>query len=239
MKNTYSRPNLNINYWLVSKEDLKRIYNYFKKIYGVSTNFSLETASGNNKVYENFSEFENNLDEIKALKEEIQTIHIGGSHEDKTGRTHAWLLINFIDSGATFFIVGEDINGDRKNIIDGIYADLISLSKSLQLTDRAIIELIDKKFQKSFLKGTYIINDIWSEKMDSIKNEIAQRKNHTATSVNQTALEPRPWWKAIIDSISKLTQNQTMAIIIGAIVFYLIYRYSGIDLNNLSEVRSR
>ena len=65
MKNFYARPTLEIQYWLVTKADLKKIYDFFLRRYNIlHLEINLETASGNNKTYDSFEEFVNNIDNI-------------------------------------------------------------------------------------------------------------------------------------------------------------------------------
>jgi hypothetical protein len=221
MKFKYSRPSVNIRAWLVSKEQLKKVYDFFSRKYNSEgIDFTLETKSGNNRVYDSFAEFENDLDEIKSLKEEVRNISIGGGDSDNTGRTHSWLAINFNDSSAIFFILGEDNkSGKRKNWIDGTYEEIKRIAHSFEI-ESDIKDLFIKEYGKpeSYrIMGSNIIEDFWGEKKERLK-EIINNKIKESQRVELENSKLRWWEKSWFQAIT------LVGAVAGIVGLYFIFK---------------
>src|SRR5260221_12180184 len=77
MKNQYTRPTINFDNWIVTTENIKRIYDFFLQRFSVKQiEITLETEEGNNRVFENFDEFTSEIPIIEKNKEVIKKIQI-------------------------------------------------------------------------------------------------------------------------------------------------------------------
>lgn len=220
MKHTYNRPRISVKNWLVTKDDLKKIYDFIILRYNVpSIKFSLETTSGNNKIYESFKEFEDDIDNLRTLKENVEKIYIGHSlHDDyssdKSNSTHMWASIEFsdkityTDTGASFHITGEG-DSEIKDWIDGSFEEMKRIAQSLELEDKRMIKLLKSEFGENWEKAT-VVEDFGGE----IKNKL-KLKEEKPVRINWY----RTWWGGIIIGV--------IIIVIGGLILnWLGYIFS-------------
>lgn len=166
MKHTYNRPRISVKNWLVTKDDLKKIYDFLIRRYKVpSIEFSLKTTSGNNKIYESFKEFEDDIDNLRTLKENVENIDIGhvfmDLSSDNLNRTHIWMAIDFSHKEADFHITGEG-NPEIKDWIDGSFEEMKRIAQSFELEDERMIKLLKSGFGKEWGKTT-VVEDFGGE----------------------------------------------------------------------------
>lgn len=217
MKFNYSRPDIKVDYWLVSKNDLKKVYDFLVKKYSENdVSFKLETKAGNNREYDSLKEFEDDLDEIKNLNETVTHVSISGAVADESGRTHIWLSIFFDSSIAGFHIIGEDKTGAKKDWIDGAYEEMQRLAQSLEVKDIKIRETIKKQYKQRF-SGTYIVEDFWEEKMNTLTQE-----SSSAVSPQQVVLSSigsvKQWYEKPLGQLAILIGG---GLILAGVVYFL------------------
>ncbi len=211
MKHTYNRPVIRVKNWLVTKDDLKKIYDFIIQRYKVpSINISLETISGNNKIYESFKEFEDDIDNLRTLKENVEVIYISHTlHDyssDKSNSTHMWASIRFSDKGAYFYIEGAG-DSEIKNWIDGSFEEMKRIAESLELEDKRMIKLLKSEFGENWAKAT-VVEDFGGE----IKNKLESKLKEEVSKENWYT----SWRREII-----------IGVIVGLIVglIFILFKY--------------
>jgi len=185
MINKYTRPRLNITYWCVTKEDLYKIYSFFvDRFEDENIPIELQTGSGNDKQYDNFKEFSEDVAKLIEDKESIEEIGIGHRTEDWGERKakHIWIRINFDQPEASFHIIAEDRDGSYKDWVDGAYEEMRRIVRSFS---------VDLDFKKALSKKSTknIIFDYYGTIRDEIKNEPLNKQNE------KTPSEVSRWWE--------------------------------------------
>ncbi len=211
MKHTYERPTISVKNWLVTKDDLKKIYDFIIRRYKVpSINFSLENTSGNNKIYESFKEFEDDIDNLRKLKENVESIRISHNFHDyssdKSNSTHMSASIDFSDKQAYFYIRGEG-DSEIKDWIDGSFEEMKRIAQSLELEDKRMIKLLKSEFGENWGKAT-VVEDFGGE----IKNKLESKLKEELSKENWYA----SWRREIIIGV-------IVGLIVGLIFILLKY----------------
>lgn len=217
MKHTYNRPTISVKNWLVTKDDLKKIYDFLIRRYKVpSIEFSLETISGNNKIYESFKEFEDDIDNLRALKENVENIHIGHSFSDKSNHTHIWAEIDFSYKGLSFHIVGNG-NPEIKDWIDGSFEEMKRIAQSFELEDKRMIKLFKSEFGEKW-KETTVVEDFGGEIKNKLESKLKEEKHLLIKDVSKKNWYTTWWGRIIIGVI--------IVVIGGLILNWLGYIFS-------------
>ncbi|HHT9126599.1 MAG TPA: hypothetical protein ACFYD6_12410 [Candidatus Brocadiia bacterium] len=208
MKHFYDRPPLKIRYWLVTKADLKKIYDFLLRRYNIShLEVRLETASGNNKIYDSFEQFVDDVNHIIESKEIIKRILIDHREDMGSGTTAIWIGIDFISPFASFFIEGK---GDKvKDWIDGAYEEMQRIVKAVELTDETLIKALKKKFGKNY-PNSVIVFDPNDEIRESLK-DVPTILTKVRTSWHNT------WWGMLIILVASLVLGTIILRLIGII----------------------
>jgi hypothetical protein len=215
MKPTYKRPTIIVKNWLVTKDDLKKINDFLIRRYKVSSiEFSLTTTSGNNKIYESFKEFEDDIDNLRTLKENVESIDMGHNFSDyssdKSNSTNMSASINFSGiGGASFYIRGEG-DSEIKDWIDGSFEEMKRIAQSFELEDKRMIKLLKSEFGENWLKGT-VVEDFGGE----IKNKLKLKLKKVVSKINWYTT----WWGRIIIGV-------IIVVIGGLILNWLGYIFS-------------
>jgi hypothetical protein len=177
MKYQYTRPNITVNNWLVNKEDLRRFFVFLEGRNEASkVLFQLRTESGNNRSYDSFEEFENDIKLLRESKEIVSVINLDCSHADENGRGHIWVEIYFSLQTNIFYIIGNDETGKKKDWIDGAYEEMQRICKSFEIEDDEKKIILKKEFGKKYNERV-IVEDFNGEKKAEIEKRIKENKN--------------------------------------------------------------
>lgn len=184
MKYKYEKPSVKISNWLVTKEDLEKIYNYFLYRFKKEVYFEVKTTDGESHSYDFFKEFEDDLDKIITNKEKIGKISIGASSHVGKVRKHAWITIEFEDwVSARFNLLAEDEDGSSKDWVEGTYSDLSKLQQSLEIEDNKFIKRLRNKFPSRWGSDTVVIFDPFSKIKSEIKNDNPETINQITNNI--------------------------------------------------------
>lgn len=152
MKNDYKKPTIEINHWIVSSDDIEKLYNFFVKRFPKSNiEITLETKEGHTRICETFDEYSKEVPMIMSNHEVISKIKLGERDEvfGKHMYKQIWIDINFGEySSASIHIIGGDIDGTYKDWIEGSYAELNKLKESFEITDEKISKILNHNYNK-------------------------------------------------------------------------------------------
>lgn len=227
MKNQYNRPTLSVFYWLVNKNDLKKFYTFLearhnsKKIL-----FELETKSGNNREYESFQEFENDIACLESNKEKVELVKIGCSHDDINGRGHIWVNINFNLQQNNFHIIGNDTTGGKKDWVDGAYEEMQRICKSFEIEDKSFQIELKNKFGRKYTENV-LVEDFNGLRKVAIEEEIKEKKSfisnsHQSNISNSLQSKKKNWWDKFFSNSWIQGIGYT---VIGGFILYWIIEY--------------
>lgn len=202
MKNRYNRPEITLDYWIVSMEDLQKIYDFFLSRFKTSrVDIEIDVESGNNKSYKNFRDFLDDIKRIVSLKEQIKSIKIIHSEliniEEKSlhpiSSKIIWVEINFVFDKACFNIVGEDNNGIVRDWIAGTYEEMKRLFSSFRV-DENFIDILKNNYGKKHRNGV-IVFDYDGEIKNRISNEIKNLNTIKIEEINGKEKSKKRWWE--------------------------------------------
>ncbi|MDB5238294.1 MAG: hypothetical protein JWM46_564 [Candidatus Kaiserbacteria bacterium] len=231
MQYSYDKASVQIEFWLVTKSDLKRLYEFFQG--RGSPTFSLETLSGDNREYDSFAEFESDLEVLLADRETVTLIHVGCSETTANWRKHAWISIGFESNMAHFHVTGNDKKRELKDWVEATYSGIQKLAGLFEIEDEDLRRFIAPEYDPPNPKIIF----------DPLENI---RRAYEAT---KTPIVPPPESEHVPQIIqivtpkssrfSMVTNNATLSIIIASIILfggaYCVYRIFGVDPSNLSS----
>lgn len=230
MKYTYDRPVIEIKNWLVSQKDIERIINFFKERF-IITNvpISLRTESGNNRTYDTYEEMLFDLPKLATDHEIVQRIEISYGVRDNENYhkfKQSWIVIEFGKyAKVNWFLIGGDTDSSFKDWIIATYEEMNRLKNIFEIKDVDLVKKVETRFQST------IVFDPNESIKESIKAELSR----------ENTVEPTPIISILSGSksnlLSKVTNNQTFAVVIGGLVLiiitYIIFKLFGINLTNL------
>lgn len=186
MKYEYNRPSVKINNWLVSKEDIKRVYDFIcERLYLKKMEINLETESGNNRTYEDYSELEKDLPRLEVNKETVSKIMMVERITNKNNYLEfkqLWMDLGFgAYPEATFHVIAGDRNGKYKDWIAGTYEQMEKLKELFEVHDEKIISMLKKEYKPIIFDPDKKIASVIKEKINS--------KEGKPTIIN------KKWWE--------------------------------------------
>lgn len=234
MKYTYDKPTIKVDTWLVSKADLKKLYDFFVgRSLTQRATFELDTASGNNREYDSFEEFANDLDVLLSEKETVSSIRIATSDSKDDWRRHGWIQLTF-PSTAFFALVGRAGDTSLKDWIEGTYVEMKKLAEIFRIEDGSLKDLITEKYGDRWNSNASIIFDPNEEVRKSLLAEIDSR---------QSLFEDVPTTSSVIPTQTSILKKiidhpiitGLIVFLLGTLILYVIYLGSGLNLTNFSK----
>lgn len=202
MRNPYTRPTVEIKNWLITENHLKRVHDFIKDRFGVTTvEIQIIVESGNNKEYSSFKDFSRYLENLKSSKEVINEIIVSHAEYNfrKSKKRHIWLSINLQDSYARFSILGEDKDGSVKDWIAGSYEEMQKVAKSLEIEDVDFCRELNKEYgRKSILYKGVIMIDLDGAVKKEIETKLTKSDPKEISSVMDVHIWNKTWWGEII-----------------------------------------
>ncbi len=215
MKNQYTRPTINFDNWIVTTENIKRIYDFFLQRFSVKQiEITLETEEGNNRVFENFDEFTSEIPIIEKNKEVIKKIQIIHRVNDIKDFSNTYkqmcITIQFHPySEASFNIIAGDKDKSNRDWVAGTYEQIQKIKESLMIDDPRIISILKSRFQ-------LVLFDPSGKIENSIKEEIKSKGNKVV------ATPPRK--NIFVRMINNLWVIGIGTLIIGTLVLHYIFK---------------
>lgn len=190
MKHSYNRPTVEINNWLVSKEDIKRIYDFICERLGLKNiEIELETEPGNNRTYQDYPELEKDLPSLEVNKEIVSKIMLLERVVDKNDNLNfkqIWLEATFQPyAGARFYVLAGDRDGKYKDWVAGTYEQMGKLGESFEVRDKEVIAILKKQYKS-------VVFDPNKKITDAIKEQV---KNKDKKSLAETNSNRKSWWE--------------------------------------------
>lgn len=211
MRHEYKKPNICINYCLVSSDHLERLYKFFSKRFPDSTiEIHLDTLSGHKRIYETYHEYLEDITKLLNDSEVVSEISIT-EREGAYMTTYKQMGISISfgnHSGSRVYIVGGDNDGSNNDWIEGTYSEMLKLKESFEIKDEDVKKILDKKYNK-------ITFDPDGRIQEEITNLINTQKALTTPPtkvelVNNKNPQYHPWWGKILISVA-----------IAGIIYYL------------------
>jgi hypothetical protein len=149
MKYEYKRPTVKINHWFVTKDNIERLHEFFKERFkSDEVSIKLETVSGNNRIYDSFHEFEEDIPKLESDSEivsEILILDSDRSLEDDSFK-QSWIKIHFKPyCEASFHLIGGDNDNSFKDWIEGTYVEINKFKELFEVDDQKIVNTLDKR----------------------------------------------------------------------------------------------
>ena len=155
MRNEYSKPNIEINHWIVSSLDIQKLYEFFVRRFPESNvEILLESQEGHTRICESFDEYSKEVSLILSNNDIISNVKISVREGeslfelDRYKYKQIGINISFEYSSTTIYVIGGDTDGSCKDSIEGAYTELLGLKKIFEITDDKVIEVLDKKYNK-------------------------------------------------------------------------------------------
>ncbi len=155
MRNEYSKPNIEINHWIVSSLDIQKLYEFFVRRFPESNvEILLESQEGHTRICESFDEYSKEVSLILSNNDIISNVKISVREGeslfelDRYKYKQIGINISFEYSSTTIYVIGGDTDGSCKDWIEGAYTELLGLKKIFEITDDKVIEVLDKKYNK-------------------------------------------------------------------------------------------
>jgi hypothetical protein len=182
MKNEYRRPILQINFWCVTIDDLKYIFDFFEKRINEPQHKTIDLnanfVSGNNiNSQENPEIFLKELGKRYAEKEELLSIELQITYHSFTSKDDIFkdlfLRLNFDENYSEFEVRACDSDNSLRDWVDGTYEDMKKIKKRMEIEEKYqefFLDKIKNNLSKSPILKYYLIFDPFGE----IKKEIIE-----------------------------------------------------------------
>lgn len=214
MINKYTKPDLEIFHWCVTKEHLLRINQFLNKRF--ETNdipIKLQTISGNDKIYDNFEEFATDIPRLLADEEIVKNVsiefHVLDIQNDKS--KFFFIYIKFRECPlASFHITAEDTDGTYKDWVVGAYEEMKKLQSLFETTDEDFIEVMKERYPINPQDENVIVFDFDGSITESIEKEVhLRRENSTKKPIEKTGeiLELKPEFHGMSVNLKLLWQK--------------------------------
>lgn len=125
------------------------IYHFMSEAVPGRIEMILETKAGNNKLYQTFEEFEEDIDVVLSLKDQVQKILMIASEVGPEKSRLIWISIEFIFNMARFNIFASDDDGSLREWTDSSYQEMQRLFELFRPSP-AFQELIKRDFYEVY-----------------------------------------------------------------------------------------
>ncbi len=210
MKHKYQKPTISIEYWSVTSDQLKKLYNFFNQRFPKSNiEITLTTTGQHSRICENFKEYLAEVAKIISNNEVVSKIEI---IEREGSRTHTfkqiWIEISFgKHSSATIHVIGGDTDGSYKDWIEGAYAELIKLKEIFELKNDKVVNILNKEYNKIIFDPNGKILEKITKSLEPPEKKGEEQKN--------TQTQPK-WWQQLLFLV-------IVGVIVGVIVAIIVY----------------
>jgi hypothetical protein len=146
----YPKRPLSLLYWCVARKDIYMLYRFFQERFGVNQiTILLETRGGHNKTYIDLEEFENDIEVVLGLNDEVQKIVMIHWDIEANRRRCLWLSIEFVFNAARFSVFATDEDGSFKQWTEETYKEMERLFALFKPNER-FEEILKRDFLRTY-----------------------------------------------------------------------------------------
>ena len=212
---------IELKYWCVSLEDIKKISNIISQRMKTDQRFSAGFESGLTIETTNINEFLIALELKTGEKEILEEIKIYSSKSNQTLKKRKTILLKFDFkyslNWSSCNVITEDEDGSLKDWALGTYEEIGSLTKSLEI-DNKYKNYYEKRAKDKLLFDPYnkLKEEIMNEEKKDNENKVI---NHSDNNIEKTDKNHKSYFKNL--SFEKATK------IISAIIIALLSLLGG------------